>query len=111
MAAAMRWVWAATLGLAGAAMAQEALRGEALVAAFAARTIVVEGVTMGFRQDGTLLVETESGLAQWGSWRALGDRLCWQAGGPEDCVTVRVDRAHLWLTGPGGVREGVYVDL
>lgn len=107
----MRWFWAATLGLAGAACAGERLEGEALVAAFAARTIVVEGVTMGFRQDGALLVETPDGASRWGNWRVEGDRLCWQAGGPEDCVTVRVDRAHLWLTGPDGVRAAIYVDL
>ncbi len=107
----MRWVWAATLGLAGSAFATEVLQGAALVAAFAARTIVVEGVVMGFRQDGTLLVEPEGGTAVWGRWRVEGDQMCWQAGGPEACVTVRVDRAHLWLTGPEGVREGIYIDL
>ncbi len=107
----MRWVWAATLALAGAVSAGERLEGAALVAAFAARTVVVEGVVMGFRQDGSLLVEPEGGAAVWGRWRVEGDLLCWQTGGPEDCVTVRVEGAHLWLAGPGGEREGVYVDL
>ena len=106
-----RWIWAATLGLAGAASAAESLQGEALVAAFAARTLVVEGVVMGFRQDGTLLLEPEGDAAVWGSWRVVGDLLCWQAGGPEECVTVQVDGVHLWLGGPDGEREGVYVDL
>lgn len=107
----MRWVWAATLGLAGAAIAGDRLEGEALEAALAARTIAVEGVVMGFREDGTLLVEPEGRAAIWGRWRVEGGHLCWQAGGPETCVTVRVNGVHLWLTGPEGVREGVYVDL
>ncbi|QLQ19140.1 MAG: hypothetical protein HZT43_11370 [Exiguobacterium profundum] len=44
----MRWFWAATLGLAGRLVLSERLEGEALVAAFAARTIVVEGSRWAF---------------------------------------------------------------